>query len=98
MHYTVKNILDIENNIKNYLNKLKINNTPKIVAVSKTFKIDKILPLIEQGHIDFGDYQQPARWGNMEAPLLHELDVPSLPTRGRVHRCICRCQLAQGSN
>ena len=36
MHYTVKNILDIENNIKNHLNKLKINNTPKIVAVSKT--------------------------------------------------------------
>ena len=55
MHYTVKNILDIENNIKNYLNKLKINNTPKIVAVSKTFKIDKILPLIEQGHIDYGE-------------------------------------------
>ena len=55
MHYTVKNILDIENNIKNYLNKLKINNTPKIVAVSKTFTIDKILPLIEQGHIDYGE-------------------------------------------
>ncbi len=55
MHYTVKNILAIENNIKNYLNKLKINNIPKIVAVSKTFKIDKILPLIEKGHIDYGE-------------------------------------------
>tara|TARA_B100002052_G_C15648950_1_gene491916 strand:+ start:62 stop:721 length:660 start_codon:yes stop_codon:yes gene_type:complete len=55
MHNTVKNLLDIENNIKIYLNKLKINNKPKIVAISKTFKIDKILPLIEHGHIDFGE-------------------------------------------
>ena len=55
MHNTVKNLLDIENNIKNYLNKLNINRNPKIVAVSKTFKIDKILPLIEHGHLDYGE-------------------------------------------
>ena len=55
MHNTVKNLLNIENNIKIYLDKLKINNKPKIVAISKTFKIDKILPLIEHGHIDFGE-------------------------------------------
>ena len=55
MHTTVKNLLDIENNIKAKLDELKINNIPKIIAVSKTFKIDKILPLIEHGHIDFGE-------------------------------------------
>ena len=55
MHNTVKNLLDIDNNIKVYLNKLNINNNPKIVAVSKTFKIDKILPLIEYGHMDYGE-------------------------------------------
>ena len=55
MHSTVKNLLDIEDNIKNYLNKLNIKNNPKIVAVSKTFKIDKILPLIEHGHVNFGE-------------------------------------------
>ena len=55
MHNTVKNLFDINDNIKIYLNKLKINNNPKIIAVSKTFKIDKILPLIEHGHVDFGE-------------------------------------------
>jgi pyridoxal phosphate enzyme (YggS family) len=55
MHNTVKNLLDINNNIKAYLNKLHINNEPKIVAVSKTFKIDKITPLIDYGHIDYGE-------------------------------------------
>ena len=55
MHSTVKNLLDIKNNIKIHLNKLNINNNPKIVAVSKTFRIDKILPLIQYGHCDFGE-------------------------------------------
>ena len=55
MHNTVKNLLNIENNIKIYLNKLNINNNPKIIAVSKTFTIDKILPLIDYGHVDFGE-------------------------------------------
>ena len=55
MHNTIKNLLDIENNIKIHLNKLNINNNPKIIAVSKTFKIDKIFPLIEHGHIDYGE-------------------------------------------
>ena len=31
------------------------NIVPKIIAVSKTFKIDHILPLIEHGHLDFGE-------------------------------------------
>ena len=55
MHNTVKNLLDTKNNIKAYLNKLNINNHPKIVAVSKTFNIDKIIPLIEYGHFDYGE-------------------------------------------
>ena len=55
MHSTVKNLLYIKNNIKVYLKKLNINNNPKILAVSKTFEINKILPLIEYGHLDYGE-------------------------------------------
>ena len=55
MHKTVKNLLDIKNNIKVNLDELKINYYPKIIAVSKTFKIDQVFPLIEHGHIDFGE-------------------------------------------
>ena len=51
MHNTVQNLKNIENNLSN----LNIKRLPKIIAVSKTFKIDKILPLIEHGHIDFGE-------------------------------------------
>ena len=55
MHSTVQNLIEIENKIKLNLSSFKIVNLPKIIAVSKTFKIDKILPLIDYGHIDFGE-------------------------------------------
>jgi len=55
MHNSVKNLVDINNNIEATLSDLKINNEVKIVAVSKTFNLDKILPLIEYGHVHYGE-------------------------------------------
>jgi len=55
MHTTVQNLIKIENEIKLNLSNLKVVNLPKIIAVSKTFKIDKILPLIDYGHINYGE-------------------------------------------
>ena len=55
MHFTVKNLLNIENNIKNNLDKLNFSTKPKIIAVSKTFKMDVISPLVSHGHINYGE-------------------------------------------
>ena len=55
MHHTIKNLVEIKNNIKLYLKKLNLNIHPTIIAVSKTFKIEKILPLIDYGQIHFGE-------------------------------------------
>ena len=55
MHYSVKNLDVIKNNIKNKLNDIKKSDSPNIIAVSKTFAMDKINPLIESGHLDFGE-------------------------------------------
>ena len=56
MHETVKNLINIQNLIKSKLSDLKlIDRSPKIIAVSKTFKLEHILPLIEYGHEDFGE-------------------------------------------
>ena len=68
MHKSVQNLIEIEKEIKLNLSNLNINNLPKIIAVSKTFKIDKILPLIEYGHTDFGENKvQEAidKWDNL---------------------------------
>jgi pyridoxal phosphate enzyme (YggS family) len=55
MHITIQNLIKIENEIKTSLSNLNIVNLPKIIAVSKTFNIDKIIPLIDYGHVDFGE-------------------------------------------
>ena len=55
MHNTVKNLIYIEDLIKSKVNDLNNNKLPKIIAVSKTFPIENILPLIEYGHLDYGE-------------------------------------------
>ena len=56
MHKTVQNLTSIQNQIKSKLVDLNVKERiPKIIAVSKTFKIDHILPLIEYGHLDYGE-------------------------------------------
>jgi len=56
MHKTVQNLFNIKKQIKSKINELKYNNyDPEIIAVSKTFPITHIMPLIESGHIHFGE-------------------------------------------
>ena len=52
MHNSVKNLIYIEDLIKSKANHHKI---PKIIAVSKTFPIESIYPLIEHGHFHYGE-------------------------------------------
>ena len=52
MHNEVNNLIAIENILKK---KNLQNPLPKIIAVSKTFPASSILPLINHGHIHFGE-------------------------------------------
>ena len=52
MHNTVKNLIYIEDLIKSKVNHDKL---PTIIAVSKTFPIENVLPLIEHGHLHYGE-------------------------------------------
>ena len=67
MHNSVKNLIYIEDLIKSNVN---YNKLPKIIAVSKTFPIENILPLIEHGHIHYGENKvQEAldKWTNVKS-------------------------------
>ena len=55
MHDSVQKYKDILSAIDRKIEEQKINSTPKVIAVSKTFKLEKILPLIEYGHLDYGE-------------------------------------------
>ena len=55
MHNSVEKYKDIISTINRRIEELKIELNPKVIAVSKTFKLEKILPLIEYGHLDYGE-------------------------------------------
>ena len=56
MHTTVQNLINITNEINSKIKNLNYTNyKPNIIAISKTFKISHIQPLIDYGHKDFGE-------------------------------------------
>ncbi len=66
MHNTVKNLIYIEDLVKSKVNHDRL---PKIIAVSKTFPIENILPLLEYGHLHYGENKvQEAldKWGHIK--------------------------------
>ena len=56
MHVQIKKLVLIQSKIKEILveRQLKITS-PEIIAVTKTFSLEYILPLIQSGHIHFGE-------------------------------------------
>ena len=55
MHESVKKYNNIVNSIERELEGQKNIIFPKIIAVSKTFQLERIIPLIEYGHLDYGE-------------------------------------------
>ena len=51
MHKTLTNLIDIKKEINSKNSSHEVN----VIAISKTFKMEKILPLIDYGHNDFGE-------------------------------------------
>ena len=56
MHRNVHNLIQIEKEIQSNIANLDVSTKlPKIIAVSKTHPMASILPLINHGHLDFGE-------------------------------------------
>ena len=55
MNDSVEKLNLIKNKIKKIVIEEKLKTTPQIIAVSKTFPLDKIIPLLESGHFHYGE-------------------------------------------
>ena len=70
MHKNVKNLIDLTTEVKEKINTIgKKNYEPKIIAVSKTFSLESINPLIDYGHIHFGEnkvQEATQKWLNLK--------------------------------
>tara|TARA_B100000989_G_scaffold74957_1_gene52991 strand:- start:491 stop:1150 length:660 start_codon:yes stop_codon:yes gene_type:complete len=55
MHKSVQKLIHIEQLVKSKETNLNKGKASKIIAISKTFSLDKIMPLINYGHNDYGE-------------------------------------------
>ena len=55
MHLVLKNLNSIKNKVNEIVYKKQLKTKPKIIVVSKTFSLDQIDPLIQSGHVHFGE-------------------------------------------
>ena len=85
MHEIVQRLIRIENQIKEESTKFNIPKVPKIIAIAKTFPLVSIIPLIEHGHLHFGEnkvQEAKNKWTNIkkEKPRLNLHFVGKLQT------------------
>ena len=55
MHKSVEKLNLVKSKIKEIINRKHLKTIPQIVAVTKTFSLNKITPLLEAGHLHFGE-------------------------------------------
>ena len=70
-HKSINNLISIKDTLKN---KVKQKNHPTIIAVSKTFPLSEILPLINYGHDHYGEnkvQEAMEKWTNIKEDFKH---------------------------
>jgi len=55
MHICVQKLNFVKNKVKEIIDKKQLKTIPQIIAVTKSFPLNKITPLLEMGHIHFGE-------------------------------------------
>ena len=55
MHVTLQNLNTVKAKVSEIINKKQLKIDKKIIVVSKTFAFNKIKPLLDHGHIHFGE-------------------------------------------
>ena len=68
------NIVESFSKINSNIKKLNPKRLVNIIAVSKTFSLDYIMPLIDHGHMHFGEnkvQEATAKWGSLKKEKKH---------------------------
>tara|TARA_Y100000310_G_C20500672_1_gene723818 strand:+ start:267 stop:935 length:669 start_codon:yes stop_codon:yes gene_type:complete len=55
MHDAIERLNSVKNEINEIIDKKQLKTSPEIIAVTKTFSLDKITPLLKSGHVHFGE-------------------------------------------
>ena len=69
MHTCVQRLNLIKNKVKEIIDGKQLKTDPQIIAVTKSFPLSKITPLLEMGHIHFGEnkiQEAESKWFNIK--------------------------------
>ena len=55
MHFSLEKLTLVKNKVNQIVNEKQLKIDPKIIVVTKTFPLNKIAPLLDAGHIHFGE-------------------------------------------
>ena len=70
MHATLQKLNLVQNKVNEIINQKQLKTKPKIIVVTKTFSLNKITPLIDGGHIHFGEnkiQEAENKWSTVKA-------------------------------
>jgi pyridoxal phosphate enzyme (YggS family) len=83
MHKSSQKLTLIKNKVNEIIHEKQLKTNPKIIVVTKTFALEKITPLIESGHIHFGEnkiqeaenkwYEVKKRFSNLKLHMIGKL-------------------------
>jgi len=55
MHSGLNNLISIRNEVNKIINEKQLKTNPKIIVISKTFSLNTIKPILDSGHVHFGE-------------------------------------------
>ena len=69
MHNSIEKLSVVKNKINDILSKKQLKTSPKIIIVTKTFPFKNIIPLLEIGHLHYGEnkiQEAEIKWSNVK--------------------------------
>ena len=55
MHATLEKLKRVKNKVNEIISRKQLKTNPKVIVVTKTFPLNKIIPLLENGHMHYGE-------------------------------------------
>ena len=69
MHSTLEQLNLVKNKVNDFVNKKQLKTKPRIIVVTKTFSLNKIVPLLKNGHLHFGEnkvQEAESKWSEIK--------------------------------
>lgn len=70
----MQNLNLIKNNVKEIIDRKQLKTSPKVIVVSKTFEMEKIIHLVKYGHLHFGEnkiQEAESKWINIKKEYIN---------------------------